>query len=303
MVNRKKSMALKDEELGIAPFLLKCYEMVDDPATDSLISWSLGNDSFIVWNPSLFTSQLLPKYFNHNTFSSFQRQLNIYGFRKHDTDRWEFANNGFIKNQKHLLMSINRKKQLQVTTQQKVTKPKTTNISPVEGNKYAYLWKEVESLKTDKNMLTRELVKQRQHQKASQNKMSVLRDQFKDMEQNQQQMLSFIVVVMRNPGFLANPVQSVENKWSESSVREESEGAMVKYQPPFVEPDSNCEELLEMDLSFDEVKDLIESMDLVSELPLNENVVLTSENYDPLITYDQTYDQSDSDHMIRSTAF
>ena len=64
--------------LSIAPFLSKCYEMVDDPSTDALISWSPTNDSFIVWNEADFTSELLPKYFKHSNYSSFQRQLNIY---------------------------------------------------------------------------------------------------------------------------------------------------------------------------------------------------------------------------------
>lgn len=63
---------------SLPPFLVKCYEMVDDESTNELISWTESNDSFMIWNESKFSSQLLPKYFKHNNFSSFVRQLNIY---------------------------------------------------------------------------------------------------------------------------------------------------------------------------------------------------------------------------------
>ena len=37
---------------------------------------------FVVKDPDLFASTIIPQYFDHNKFSSFARQLNFYGFRK-----------------------------------------------------------------------------------------------------------------------------------------------------------------------------------------------------------------------------
>lgn len=63
---------------SLPPFIAKTYEMVDDPLTDHIVSWSHNNRSFVVWNPPEFSGELLPRFFKHNNFSSFIRQLNTY---------------------------------------------------------------------------------------------------------------------------------------------------------------------------------------------------------------------------------
>ena len=65
-------------DTGPPPFLTKTYDMVDDPTTNHIVSWNKGGGSFVVWDPHSFSTNLLPRHFKHNNFSSFVRQLNTY---------------------------------------------------------------------------------------------------------------------------------------------------------------------------------------------------------------------------------
>jgi len=71
--------AAADSQRSIpTPFLTKTFQLVDDQSIDDVISWNDDGSTFIVWNPTVFARDLLPKYFKHNNFSSFVRQLNTY---------------------------------------------------------------------------------------------------------------------------------------------------------------------------------------------------------------------------------
>merc|ERR1712151_694347 len=75
----KSSDKKKSQDAPI--FLRKTYHMVDscDP---TIASWSDDGKVFIVKDPELFASNVIPQFFKHNNFASFVRQLNFYGFRK-----------------------------------------------------------------------------------------------------------------------------------------------------------------------------------------------------------------------------
>ncbi|XP_047336046.1 heat stress transcription factor B-2a-like [Impatiens glandulifera] len=100
----------------LTPFLIKTFQLVDDSDSNEVISWNEDGSSFIIWKATEFSTNLLPKFFKHNNFSSFIRQLNTYGFRKVVYDRWEFYHDCFRKGQISLLCDIQRRRLNNVST-------------------------------------------------------------------------------------------------------------------------------------------------------------------------------------------
>ncbi|XP_057771543.1 heat stress transcription factor A-6b-like [Salvia miltiorrhiza] len=188
------------------PFLSKTYEFVDDPHTDPIVSWSRGNNSFVVWDPQNFSINLLPRYFKHNNFSSFVRQLNTYGFRKVDPDKWEFANEGFLKGQRHLLKNIKRRKQTGTTNIAQGATNCQGFESCVEVGSFG-LDGEIERLKRDKSVLMMELVKLRQQQQQTSSHIREMEVRLKGHEAKQQQTMSFLARAIRSPAFLQQMAQ------------------------------------------------------------------------------------------------
>ncbi|KAK7243127.1 hypothetical protein RIF29_37913 [Crotalaria pallida] len=191
-------------ENGPPPFLTKTYDIVEDASSNHMISWSRGNNSFVVWDPQAFSTTLLPRYFKHNNFSSFVRQLNTYGFRKVDPDRWEFANEGFLRGQKQLLKNIRRRKTTQPPHHQA---PQQVAPDPCVEVGWFGLDGEIDRLRRDKQVLMVELVKLRQQQQNSKGNLQAMESKLKKIEQKQQQMMNFLARAMQNPNFLQQLVQ------------------------------------------------------------------------------------------------
>ncbi|KAI2511485.1 hypothetical protein MHU86_2921 [Fragilaria crotonensis] len=81
-----------------------------DPHHQNIISWSDSGKAFRIANVSLFSSRILPKYFRTSKFSSFQRNLNLYGFckvrRGPDTDM--YAHPAFARGQPETLSQLRK---------------------------------------------------------------------------------------------------------------------------------------------------------------------------------------------------
>lgn len=76
--------------------------------------WGDGGETLIIADINQFSDEVLPIYFNHNNYSSFIRQLNMYGFRKENkekkTKQEEYRHDDFKKDSPENLCKINRKK-------------------------------------------------------------------------------------------------------------------------------------------------------------------------------------------------
>lgn len=87
----------------------------------SIASWTPDGTMFVIKNQDVFSEKVIPKFFDHNKFTSFARQLNFYGFRKmqaraiykddkvkENVKHVTFFNEKFQRGKKHMLKEISR---------------------------------------------------------------------------------------------------------------------------------------------------------------------------------------------------
>mmetsp|Transcript_5417 Transcript_5417/g.6769 ORF Transcript_5417/g.6769 Transcript_5417/m.6769 type:complete len:436 (-) Transcript_5417:290-1597(-) len=109
----------KDQDICLYPrtgrrgapqvFPRKLYQIMTESSED-VISWTTNGTSFIILDMDTFSEQILLNYFRHQKYSSFQRQLNLYGFHKisKGPETGAYAHDCFIRGKPELLTGVRR---------------------------------------------------------------------------------------------------------------------------------------------------------------------------------------------------
>ena len=76
----KETLSQKEElqKNEIPNFLLKLYQILETNEFQNIIEWGENGRYFVVKNMNEFTDKVLPRFFKHNNYSSFVRQVSPY---------------------------------------------------------------------------------------------------------------------------------------------------------------------------------------------------------------------------------
>nr|TKW22774.1 hypothetical protein SEVIR_4G250200v2 [Setaria viridis] len=185
---------------AVPPFVAKTFELVEDPATDGVVSWGAARNSFVVWDPHAFAAGLLPRRFKHANFSTFLRQLNTYGFRKVSPDRWEFAHADFLAGQRHLLANIRRRRG--AAGGSTASGPPSSCEKDGASGSGGVRESELERLRRDREALALELARLRRGQQEARAQLLDMECRVRGTERRQEQCTAFLARAVGNPGFL-----------------------------------------------------------------------------------------------------
>lgn len=137
------------------------------------------------------------------------------GFRKIDTDKWEFANKGFVRGERHLLKTIERRK---------------SHHSSNEDGKLAALEGEIETLRKERSLMIDEVVELQDQQRDTFQHIEDVSEKVDATERGHKRIVSFLAKMFENPAFLARV----------SQLRKPKNIASPRTKRKFVEHQKSC---------------------------------------------------------------
>lgn len=215
-------------------FVMKIWSMVNDPANNQYIRWNEDGKSFHVFHREEFMKQILPKYFKHNNFASFVRQLNMYGWHKvqdvnngllynqggKDGDKsglgtgdeiWQFENPYFIRDREDLLDKIQRNR---------ASAPLAESPDPNLAN-FQLILNELDQIKLNQIAISEDLRRVRKDNKTLWHENFLTRERNQQQGQTLEKILTFLATVYGNNN---GKISEVEN-----SPLSDLEGALAPY--------------------------------------------------------------------------
>lgn len=80
--HKRQSTSICSGDYKSETFLLKLFQILQNNTYSQCIHWSEDGSSIVISNITFLTKKVLPKFFKHNNYASFVRQLNMYNFHK-----------------------------------------------------------------------------------------------------------------------------------------------------------------------------------------------------------------------------
>ncbi|CAL5441209.1 unnamed protein product [Camellia sinensis] len=186
-------------ETGPSPFLKKTFHMVEDPDTDIIISWTASQKSFVVWDHRQFSTNLLPKYFKHNNFSSFIRQLNTYvemGAHFSPCGRFLAACVACV------LPHLESDPALHSQVHHDATGEQQGVMRPCLDSANFGIETELEKLRNDRMKMKMEIMKLKQQEENTESYLAAVNERIGNTEYKQQHILIFMAKAFSSPAFL-----------------------------------------------------------------------------------------------------
>ncbi|CAD8108362.1 unnamed protein product [Paramecium primaurelia] len=96
-------------------FLVKLKSMLNDQVNSHIISWNEKGSKLIIHETKLFKQIVLPQYFKQPNYSSFQKQMNNYGFKniRISSNTTEFYNENWTSDYRKI-DKIKRKRKIEL---------------------------------------------------------------------------------------------------------------------------------------------------------------------------------------------